>query len=58
MIQGTEPPEAVPGPTVARSVWISAPVPASVVRLPPWAVPSRRLVLPARVPRTAGRVGP
>ena len=51
-------PEAVPGLTVARSVWISGPVPASVARLPLWLASSRELQRAARVSRTAGKVWP
>ena len=54
MSQSPELPEAVPGLTVARSVWISGPVAASGVRLSPWAVTSCRLVLPVRRPGPPG----
>ena len=49
MVQGTELPEAVPGPTVSRSMWISGPVPVSGVRLPLWPASSRK-------PQGAGNV--
>ena len=54
MSQGPEPPGAVAGPTVSRSVWISGPVPASGVRLPPWSASSRAPQRAARVSRIAG----